>query len=274
MNIDELLRRLGGSPSALAAHIIEILILATIIYLFLRFMRGTRAAAILRGLFFLLLAIYVLLFVGDRVAGLDFDRLSWAMGKLVTILLLAVLVIFQPEIRRALVRLGRNPLFAFFARPSHSVISEVVKAATELSKRRVGALIALQREVGLGVYIEHGVRLDSDVSAELLCTIFRSTGPLHDGAVILRRGRIAAAGCLFPLSENPGISRSLGTRHRAAVGVTEESDAVTVAVSEETGRISLGVRGELKEGLTPEELRERLLALCPEEEAGLSTETE
>jgi diadenylate cyclase len=154
------------------------------------------------------------------------------------------------------------------------VISEVVRAAVELSKRRVGALVAIQREVGLGVYIEHGVRLDAEISAETLWTIFTSTGPLHDGAVILRQGRIAAAGCLFPLTENPDLSRTLGTRHRAAIGVTEDSDAVAVVVSEETGRISLGLEGELREGLTPEELRAQLLELCPAEEAGRETEVQ
>lgn len=275
MNVDDLLRRLAGdSWLACTAHLIEILIIATVIYYVLHFMRGTRAATILRGLFFLLLGGYLLVFVGERVFGLDFDRLSWAMDRLVTLLVIAALIIFQPEIRRALVRLGHNPFFNLVSRRGHSVIGEVVKAAAELSKRRVGALIAIQREVGLGVYIEHGVRLDAEITSEALWTIFTSTGPLHDGAVVVRQGRLAAAGCLFPLTENPDLSRSLGTRHRAAIGVTEDSDAVAVVVSEETGRISLGLQGELHEGLTPEELRARLLELCPAEEAGLETEVQ
>jgi len=275
MAIGDLLRRLAGdSWLSCLAHLFEIVILATIIYLALKFMRGTRAATILRGLFFFLLGGYLLIFLGERALNLDLDRLSWAMDRLVTLLVLAALVIFQPEIRRALVRLGHNPFFAFLVRRSGSLIGEVVQAANELSKRRIGALVAIQREVGLGAFIEHGVRLDAEVTAEMLWTVFSSTGPLHDGAVVLRQGRIAAAGCLFPLTENPDLSRSLGTRHRAAIGVTEDTDAVAVVVSEETGRISLGQQGELHEGLTPEELRARLLELCPAEEAGLETEVQ
>jgi diadenylate cyclase len=192
------------------------------------------------------------------------ERLSWVLENLLTLSVIAVIIIFQPEIRRALVRLGQNPLVDFFVRTETPVVDEIVKACASMARRRVGALIAIQRRVGLGSYVEMGTQLDAQVSADLINTVFFKDTPLHDGAIVIQGDRIAAAECLFPLTENPAISKDLGTRHRAGIGLTEESDAVVAIVSEETGRISVAVKGELMGGLSVEDLSDILADLCAE----------
>jgi len=244
--------------------IVEIALMAVALYVIGRFMRGTRGAGILRGLFLFLIVSFVVVYTAREFAGLE--RVAWILERLLALLLVGVIIIFQPEIRRALVRLGEAPMLTIFGNKRSSLIDEIVEAVSNMAKRKVGALIALQRDVGLGSYIEGGVLIEAEVSAELLTTIFTPNAALHDGGVIIRRGHVAAAGCLFPLTENPSVSKELGMRHRAGIGVTEETDAVAVIVSEETGEISLGVKGDLMRGLSGGDLRSILRDLWVEVE--------
>jgi len=170
--------------------------------------------------------------------------------------------VFQPELRTALARLGRTPVLKFFVKVEESpVVGEVVKAATQLSQDKRGAIIAIQREVGLMEYVASGKRLQAEVSAELLATIFAPYTPLHDGAVIIEGNNIVAAACILPLTQFPVYDPAIGTRHRAAIGLSEETDAVVVVVSEESGYISLAVGGRLEKNLSPEQLTGRLETL-------------
>ncbi|MHC4247560.1 MAG: diadenylate cyclase CdaA [Planctomycetota bacterium] len=244
---------------------VEIAVLAVLLYLVFRFLRGTRGAAVLRGVFFVGLAALVVLFIVAQAAGLA--RVVWVLERISALAAVGVLVIFQPEIRKGLVRLGQSPFVNLFVRRRAAVADEVVEAVASLSKSKTGALIAMEREESLADYAEGGVRLDAVVSSELLASLFAAGSAMHDGAVVIRGGRLAAGGCLLPLSDNPELAKSLGTRHRAATGITEESDAVTVVVSEETGVVSVGVRGELMRGLSVEDLRGILGKLCAEVEA-------
>ena len=226
---------------------VEILIIYLVIYGTLRFLQGTRGAGVLRGLvFFVVLAI---LFVLVCVKTLKLSRIEYLLGPAILGVLIPVIVLFQPEFRRVLVRLGEAPLFRWFFKTDSPMMQEVIRAAQELAGQKFGALIAIEGEVGLGTYVEGGVRVDAEIKSELLVNIFWPGAPLHDGAVVIRGNRITAAGCLFPLTENPGVSRNLGTRHRAAIGVTEESDALAVVVSEETQEVSIAYRGRLMKNL-------------------------
>jgi diadenylate cyclase len=175
----------------------------------------------------------------------------------------AAIVIFQSDIRRALAHFGQAPFFRYFNRQeaANETIEEVVVAATMLSAQNTGAIIAIEREIGLRNYIESGIPVDATMTYDLLVTVFQVGSPLHDGAVIIQEDRIAAAACFLPLTVNPRVSRELGTRHRAAIGLTEESDAVAVVVSEERGQIALAIDGNLERDLSAEQLRERLMSL-------------
>ncbi|MFH0938041.1 MAG: diadenylate cyclase CdaA [Planctomycetota bacterium] len=268
--MDEFWRRLQNFPPA---GVIEILLLATVFYLLLAFLRSSRGAGVLRGMLVVVGLSIGIVFVAARYFQLE--HIVWVFEKLAALSIIAAMIIFQPELRRGLLRLGLNPLLARFVRPDSPAIEELVETCVNLSKCSRGALIAIQRRIPLNDYIERGTMLNAEITRELLETIFFK-GPsegtiLHDAGVIIVGNRIAAAGCLFPLSENPELSKSLGTRHRAALGLTEESDAVTVAVSEETGRISLSVEGKFIHGLTPEELQAKLTELCLEAVEGGST---
>lgn len=237
----------------IGSALIEILILFLLVYSLLRFLQGTRGAGMLRGLtFFMVFALLLLLVL---VGTLHLYRIKFLASEGFAWILVAIIVLFQPEFRRVLIRLGEYPLVRWFIRPESSVIDEVVAASERLSRLKIGGLIAIQREVSLGAYVEGGRRLNAKVSADLLVNIFWPGSPLHDGAVVIANDQIAAAGCLFALSENVGADPALGTRHRAAVGVTEESDAVAVVVSEETGTISAAYRGRLVRDLDPKGLR-------------------
>jgi diadenylate cyclase len=180
------------------------------------------------------------------------------------VVLVPLFILFQPEIRRALVRLGHNPLFSMFFRPHGHITDELVEATFSLAGDKIGGLIAIERQVGLSSYTERGVRLDAEVSAELIKTVFWPGTPLHDGAIVIRQQRVAAAGCLFPLTENPHFSRELGTRHRAGIGVTEESDAAVIIISEQTGRVSLAVKGAIQQDLDENALRRALQDIAAE----------
>ncbi len=235
---------------------VDILIVALLIYEFLKLIRGTRAVQMalscgaLVGLFFLSNAV-------------PLQTVNWLIRNMVGYVVFAAIVLFQADIRRALSHFGRAPFFRIFTKPENDaeVIEEVVVAARVLANRGIGGIVVLEREIGLRNYIESGIPLDAEVSYDLLVSIFQPTAPLHDGAVIIQEGRIAAASCFLPLTVQPIVSRDLGTRHRAAIGLTEENDAVSVVVSEESGQISLALDGRIERGLTPEQLRARLRAL-------------
>ncbi len=229
------------------------------IYCVLAFLRGSRGAGILRGLGAVLgIVVVISITVAET---LQLDVLNWLITNGLLSLVIALIVIFQPELRSALVRVGQSPVFTAFLQERWDVSQQITKAVMAMSRQRTGALIALQRSVGLKTYTEGGVRLDAEVSEELLVSIFKKDSPLHDGAVVIRGDRVVAAGCLFPLSENPNIDSSLGTRHRAAVGVTEESDAVAIVVSEETGQVSVAQQRSLTRNIAEKALRRLLHAV-------------
>ncbi|HUP20289.1 MAG TPA: diadenylate cyclase CdaA [Gemmatimonadota bacterium] len=235
--------------------LIDIAVVAFLVYKLFTLVSGTRALQMLMG--------FVVLFLGAYMAQLlSLEALNriFEAGQLVWII--AILIVFQPELRSALARIGRTPVLKFFVRMEESpVVGEVVKAAAQLSEEKRGAIIAIQREVGLMEYVESGVRLQAQVSAELLTTIFAPYTPLHDGAVIIEGSNIVAAACILPLTQFPVYDAQIGTRHRAAIGLSEETDAVVVVVSEETGWISLAVGGRLEKNLSPEQLTQRLQTL-------------
>ncbi len=234
--------------------IIDILLVAFLIYEFLSLIKGTRAVPILIGVGGLALAFYL-------AHTFELKTVNWLVGTMLPYAIFALIVVFQQEIRFALAKLGRKLTFARMSSAVAETYDDIVLAANLFSQNQTGALVVIEREIGLRTYIESGVPLDAQVSYDLLATIFRPSAPLHDGAVIIQRDRIAAAACFLPLSMNPVLSTQLGTRHRAAIGITEETDAVAVVVSEETGSISLTVAGQIERDITVETLRERLSEL-------------
>lgn len=233
---------------------IDILLVAIVIYEFLALIRGTRAALILIGLSIVALAFYV-----SRLG--ELVTLNWLISRALPYAVFALIVIFVPEIRQALARLGRRMTLARSAAAEADAYDDIALAANLFSQNQTGALIVIQREIGLRTYIESGVALDAHLSYDLLATLFRPSAPLHDGAAIIQGDRVAAAACFLPLSMNPVLSTQLGTRHRAAIGITEETDAISIIVSEETGSISLAVAGTIERDLTVEQLRERMSKL-------------
>jgi diadenylate cyclase len=231
---------------------LDILIIAVLIYYVLKLLQGTRAVQMLVAI-----ALLVLFYRGAQWARLE--MVEWLLTTLLPYVAIALIILFQPEIRRALSRVGRNlSVLKFTSHNPKSLYDDIVMAAEYFSQNRIGALIVVERESGLRTYIESGIPLDAKLSYDLLLAIFRPGSPLHDGAVIIEGSRVAAAACFLPLSLNPAISKHLGTRHRAAIGVTEESDAVVVLVSEQTGAISFTVGGQIETNLTPDELSARL----------------
>jgi diadenylate cyclase len=236
--------------------LLDVLIVAVVIYEILKMLRGTRAVQMALGA-----GLLVLLFYLSRWVHLE--TVNWLIRNMVGYLVFALIVLFQADIRRALAHVGRTPFGSYFGRAQRvdETIEEIVVAAGLLSTQRVGGIIAIERSIGLRNYIEGGIPLDATVTYDLLVTIFRPGTPLHDGAVIIQGERVAAAACFLPLTVNPLVSKDFGTRHRAAIGLTEETDAVTVIVSEETGRISLALDGGIDSGLTADTLRERLREL-------------
>ncbi|MBB5174316.1 diadenylate cyclase CdaA [Texcoconibacillus texcoconensis] len=235
--------------------IIDILLVAFVVYKLIMVIRGTRAVQLVKG-------ITVILAVWFFSSYLGLQTLQWIMSQMVTYGLLAIIIIFQPELRRALEQLGRGRFFASSTtakeEETQQLIEHIVKATSYMGKRRIGALISIERETGMNDYIETGIPLNAHITSELLINVFIPNTPLHDGAVIMKGNEISAAGCYLPLSENPFISKDLGTRHRAALGVSEVTDAITVAVSEETGGISVTKNGELHRDLDAQGLRELL----------------
>ncbi len=244
---------------------IEIFILAGMLYFVFRLFKGTRGASILTGLIIL----FGTLLLITNISRLDV--LNWLLSRLMLYISLAVMVIFQPEIRRVLAQLGRQPwrnndnLAA-----QKSLVDPIMQTVKTLSKRKIGALIAIEREIGMRTIQDSGIKLNAVVSSELLATIFFPHTPLHDGGVIISGDKIRAAGCLFPLSQREEISKQLGTRHRAAIGITEETDAIVIVVSEETGAISVAYNGRLRRGMDEERLHRVLSSMLRRERTGLA----
>jgi diadenylate cyclase len=232
--------------------VLEILIVAFVLYRLLLFLAGTRALQILVGITAL-----VLIYFGALV--LKMNVITTLLGVVFTYGAFAAVVVFQPELRHALARLGRSRVLSFLAGTSkHVVADEVADAVGRLARNGTGAIIAIEHDVSLDQYLESGTPMRATISADLLATVFTPYSPLHDGAVLVRGDQIIGAGCVLPLTQFPVRDRSLGTRHRAAIGLSEETDAVVIVVSEETSRISVAVRGRLHRGLTPDQVRTHL----------------
>jgi diadenylate cyclase len=237
-------------PTLTPASVVDIVVVAFLIYQALMIVRGTRAGPILTGIL-IMVAVYVIaLYTG-------LEALRSVLSFIVPYLAIAVIVLFQSEIRRTLARLGRKRWFARgYHRPEFT--EDILIAVRRMAADKTGALIVVERDIGLRTFVESGVRLDSQLSSDLLLSIFHSGGALHDGAVIVQKDRIAAANCFLPLAINPSVSSNFGTRHRAAIGITEETDCLSLVVSEETGRISVAAFGELVPGLSLREVDERI----------------
>jgi diadenylate cyclase len=237
-------------------ELIDVLVVAFILYQLLRLVRGTQATQLIVGMVLLAL-------LGVASMQLHLVLLSWLFQNAASVIVIAVIVLFQPELRKVLDQLGRvphlgSPLTSYNRQVFGQAVAEAIRAAERLSSRKIGALIAFEREVGLEDYVETGVRLNSRLSAELLQTIFFPNSPLHDGAVIVRGNEIVAAGCLLPLPEEGSVRERLGTRHRAAIGLSLVSDALILVVSEETGSISVVENGVITRNLDPDGLRRRI----------------
>ena len=236
--------------------LVDILVVSALIYEILKLIRGTRAVQMAVGGGFIAALFYI-----SRWGHLE--TVNWLVRNMVGYLVFAVIVLFQSDIRRALAHLGRAPFFRYFAKPesAEESIEELVVAASMLSAQRIGAIVAIERQIGLRNYIEGGIPLDAVLTYDLVLSIFQPSSPLHDGAVIVQDDRVAAAACFLPLTVNPKLSKELGSRHRAAIGLTEENDSVAIVVSEETGSISIVADGQIERGLDVDALRTQLRAL-------------
>ncbi|MFZ8832456.1 MAG: diadenylate cyclase CdaA [Thermodesulfobacteriaceae bacterium] len=233
--------------------LIDILVVAFVIYKILLLLQGTKALQMLAGL-----AVIILLYFFSGI--LELLTLNWILDTFMSSLLILIIIVFQDDIRKALAKIGTVPIARIQTEYSFG-IEEVVKAVSKLAEKKVGALIVFEREISLKDYLEGAVLIDAKVSEELLISIFNPKSPLHDGAVIISGGKIVAAGVVLPLSTNPDIAKDLGTRHRAGIGITEVSDAVVIIVSEERGEISLAVGGKISRDITPATLRKMLSQL-------------
>lgn len=243
---------LQSRPQTAIAPIVDILLVAFLVYQFLMIVRGRRAAHILAGVV-VLTGMYI------AAAALGLDLIRTILSTVAPYAPFALIVMFQSEIRRLLARIGRRRWLSIGSRlQKREFTEELVLALVELSQQKTGALVVIERDIGLRTFIESGVMLDALLSRDLLLTIFRDGSPLHDGAVIVRGQRVAAAACFLPLTVRPGVARALGTRHRAAIGVTEETDCLSLVVSEETGRISIVAFGDIEMDVTTSRLEERI----------------
>jgi len=244
--------------------VIDIAVVTFVIYKLMVIVKGTKAVQLIKGISVILISWFLSGFFGLKT-------LQFLLNQVITYGLLGIIIIFQPELRRGLEHLGRTS--KFFSRSTISdedeqtrVVDALVTSAQYMSKRRIGALITIERETGLSEYVETGIPLGSQITSQLLINLFIPNTPLHDGAVIVQHGKLAAAACYLPLSESAHISKELGTRHRAAIGVSEVTDSVTLVVSEETGGVSLAINGRLYRELDEEALRAKLLETLVKEE--------
>lgn len=246
-------------PSFSWISLIDIFIVAFVLYKLIMLIRGTRAVQLIKGLVVLLIATTLSDWLG-------FYTINWVLERTINVLLVALPIVFLPELRRALEQLGRGK---FFAKPMVYIaeedmtrlINELVRSVQVLVKNKIGALIIIERETGLNEYVETGTKIDGVISAEFLVNLFIPKSPLHDGAVIIRGDRVIAASCYLPLSEDPNISKELGTRHRAGIGITELSDALSIIISEETANVSMAQEGNLTRYLDETTLKEMLINL-------------
>ncbi len=252
--------------------IVDIVIMSYVFYRLILIIRGTRAEQLVKGLFVLLLAMVL----SDQAG---FDTLHWTLRQTMTVGLIAIPIVFQPELRRALEHLGRGKIFkssywSLNTQDFDNMLDELSKAIAVLVKKRIGALIVIERSTGLKDWVDTGIPVEGVVTAELLVNIFFPRSPLHDGAVVIQGNQIVAAGCYLPLTEDPNLGKELGTRHRAGIGITEQSDAVAIIVSEETGTISIAHDGVLTRYLDEKKLQLMLSELCsPERSEGFSFKT-
>jgi len=222
---------------------LDILLVAFVIYRIILLIKGTRAVQMLVGL-----AVLLIIYVASQIGGLY--TLNWILNNFLSSIILVIVVLFQHDIRRALIHVGRNPFFADLSfREETRVIDELCKGCSALSQKQLGALIVIERETGINEFLEVGVELDAKPSSDLIQAIFHHSSPIHDGAVIIQRGRITRAGCFLPLTQNPDISPRFGTRHRAAIGLTELVDAIVIVVSEETRKVSVVIGGKITRDL-------------------------
>jgi uncharacterized protein (TIGR00159 family) len=236
--------------------IIDIIIVYYLIYRTLLLIKGTRAIQTLIGIL-----LVILLFFASQEEFLNLPTLNWLLDKFVSSFILIIIILFQNDIRRALAVVGRNPIFFSGQGQTRARLYEdIIKAVAKLSSKRLGALIVIEREADLRHFAEEGIQIQAEVTKELLFSIFNPTyeNPLHDGAVIIRKGKVSHAGCFLPLSENPKLDKALGTRHRAGIGITEMTDAVSIIVSEETGAVSIAVNGTIIRNLDSKTMRDEL----------------
>ncbi len=232
--------------------LLDILLVATIIYRIILLIKGTRAVQMLLGL-----AVILIVYVASQLGGLY--TLHWLLDNFLSSIILVIIVIFQNDIRRALIHVGKNPFFSDISfRGESALLEELVRACVNMANKKIGALIVIERETGLKDFLEVGVEIDARISSDLITSIFLPYSPIHDGALVIQQGRLKRAGCFLPLSQNPDISKMLGTRHRAAIGLTELVDAVAIVVSEETGRISVVVAGRMTRDLDSSGLKKVL----------------
>jgi len=238
------------TPVNIVINLLDVLLVWYVIYKILTLIKGTKAVQLLKGIFVIIIARLATEFFG-------LETLGWMLQQVIDFGFLAIIIIFQPEIRRGLEQIGRGKLFqrsiSQVEEEQTRLIEAMKKSVSYMAKRRIGALISIEKETGLNEYIETGIGLNAEISSELLINIFIPNTPLHDGAVIMQKDKISAAACYLPLSESPFISKELGTRHRAALGLSEVTDAITIVVSEETGAISLTMNGNLHRNLSLEE---------------------
>ena len=235
---------------------LDIAFVAIIIYFVLRFIEGTRAVQMIFGL----LSLVIIYFLSQNF---DLFTINWLLGNFLSFIILIAVILFQHDLRRVLAAIGRSPFLLHFhpVKSNKNIVDEIVKAASYLSSNMIGGLIAIERNNNLGDFVEIGTEIDAKLSTQLIISIFNTASPLHDGAVIISNDKILSAGSFFPLATDPDLDKDLGTRHRAAIGVTRETDCVVVIVSEETGKISISHQGELIRGLDASSLNQRLLQI-------------
>ena len=241
----------------------EIIILSILMYSIFRFFKGTRGSSIFSGLIVFFISLYILTSV------IQLDVLNWLLSKLTLYFSLAIIIIFQPEIRRALARLGRQPWGKSEIASQKNIIAPLIYCTKSLSQKKIGALIAIEREIGTRSFQDTGTAINAAVSPELITSIFFPRSPLHDGGVIISGTKIKSAGCIFPLSQKDQFNKTLGTRHRAAIGITEETDAVVIVISEQTGAISIAYNGKLRRGLSEDRFSRIITSMLTRKRTGL-----
>ena len=239
--------------------VVEMFLIGVVVWVVIRFLRGTRGASLVKGAAVVLASVYVCVRLLPK--GRGWDRILYLYGQFLLFAFVAVVVAFQPELRRALAQIGRTRLLGGPRRYVEEEIEALVESASYLSRNKTGAIVAIERKIGLGAVVETGMPLDAELTASMLNQIFYPNSPMHDLGVVIQGGRVSAAGCQFPLAESEDVDASLGSRHRAALGLALETDAVTLVVSEETGRISIACEGQLYVGLEPDALRELLKSM-------------